>query len=303
MPDTPSHKDDTNLKHSERPGPFSGRRILVTGASRGIAAAIALALGRAGAQVLLHHCAEVDAASGFEDAAARLKAAIDQGTGSAHILDADLTVPGAGSDLATKALAAHGPIDSVVLSASIQIHKPILLQTMPEVERQVRINLFANIEILQHLIPGMAEHGFGRILAIGSVQEVAPSAEMPVYSLTKAALKNLVENLAVQTGASGITVNNLAPGLIETDRNAFRRKDAEAWERMARSANPVGRAGLPHDMVAPALFFLSSDSSFVTGASLYATGGAHIRNNSADGRPPKLMLPEMAGDLTRKPGQ
>lgn len=270
---------------------FSGRTILVTGASRGIAAAIALALGEAGGEVLLHHSAEVDARAGFPDSAAELAARINKSAGSAHLIDADLTRPGAGSELAHAVLAGCGAIDSVVLSASIQIHKPFLLQSSEEIERQIRLNILANIEILQLLVPGMVQRGFGRVLTIGSIQETAPSAEMPIYSLTKAALRNLVENLAVQAGGAGITINNLAPGLIATDRNAFRRNNPDEWQRISSRANPVGRAGTPEDMVAPALYFLSADTSFVTGATLYATGGAHVRQNSADGAVPRLVIP------------
>lgn len=273
---------------------FAGRTVLVTGASRGIAAAIALALGRAGATVVAHYSRSVDEAAGFADAAVRLAGAIEAGGGVAHLVDADLARQGAGGQLAREALGRAGSIDSVVLSASIQIHKPLLLQSAEDIERQLRVNLVANIEVLQQLLPGMAERGFGRVLTIGSVQEVAPSAEMPIYSLSKAALRNLVENLAVQSGAAGITVNNLAPGLVETDRNAFRRGDPAEWQRMTRRANPVGRAGQPHDMVGPALYFLSREASFVTGATLYATGGAHVRHNSADATAPKLVLADAA---------
>ena len=136
------------------------------------------------------------------------------------------------------------------------------------------------LQILQETIPFMRERGWGRIITIGSVQESAPSAEMPIYAMTKAAQENLVRNLAVANAPYGITVNNVAPGLIRTDRNAFRRKDMDAWNRLAAQANPIGRAGLPED-IAPAVLYLASDAaSFVTGATLQITGGAHIPGRS-----------------------
>ena len=167
----------------------------------------------------------------------------------------------------------------------------LLRQSPEDLARQIAINLTANIEILQGLMPDMARRRFGRVLAIGSVQQQVPSAEMPIYSMTKAALVNLFENLAVQAGVDGITLNTLAPGLVETDRNAFRRRDMAEWERVSRSANPMQRAGQPAEMVAPALYFLSAEAAFVTGATLFATGGGHVRS-FAPGAQHGLALPE-----------
>lgn len=269
---------------------FTGRRVLVTGASRGIAGAIAQGLGARGAQVALHHSAAADEAAKRPNAAEDLARRIEEAGGGADLIDADLTREGAGQTLA-EAARAQGPIDSVVLSASIQVHRPFLLQTAEDVARQLRINVTANIEILQALLPDMARRGFGRVLVIGSVQQTNPSPEMPIYALTKAALANLVENLAIQSAPRGITLNTLAPGLVETDRNAFRREVPGAWEEASRRANPIGRAAQPAEMVAPALYLLTRDSAMTTGATLYVTGGAHIATaNGGNWRP--LVLPD-----------
>jgi NAD(P)-dependent dehydrogenase (short-subunit alcohol dehydrogenase family) len=85
-----------------------------------------------------------------------------------------------------------------------------------------------------------------------------------------------VRNLAVQNARYGITVNNIAPGLVQTDRNAFRRKDPAAWEAIAKGANPMGRAGQPEDIAGAALFLASDAASFVTGCTIEASGGSHI---------------------------
>ena len=269
---------------------FAGRRVLVTGASRGIAGAIAQALGARGAYVALHHSAAADEAAKRPQAGADLARRIKEAGGGAGLIEADLTREGAGRALAEAALA-QGPIDSVVLSASIQVHRPFLLQTAEDVARQLRINVTANIEILQALMPGMAQRGFGRVLVVGSVQQANPSPEMPIYALTKAALANLVENLAIQSAPRGITLNTLAPGLVETDRNAFRREVPGAWEEASQRANPVGRAAQPAEMVAPALYLLARDSAMTTGATLYVTGGAHVATaNGGQWRP--LVLPD-----------
>jgi NAD(P)-dependent dehydrogenase (short-subunit alcohol dehydrogenase family) len=273
---------------------FAGRRVLITGASRGIAAEIALGIAARGGTVILNHSADADARAGKPQAAEALARRFADVGGAAEIIECDLATPGAGTLLGRAARAA-GPVDSLVLSASVQVHRQFLRQEPEDVARQISMNLTANIELLQDLMPGMARRGFGRILAIGSVQERTPSAEMPIYSMTKAALANLFENLALQAGPDGITLNTLSPGLVETDRNAFRRKDTAEWERVCRRANPMGRAGQPSEMVAPALLFLSAEAAFVTGATLYATGGSHVRSFS-DGMSAGLALPEETTD-------
>ncbi len=253
-----------------------GRRALVTGGSRGIAGAIARALSAGGASLALNYCAAADARAGFPDAAERMAAGLRAQGGTVELAEADLTRPGAGGLLAEAALSALGGVDIVVLSASVQIHKDFLEQTAGDIAVQLQTNLCSNIEILQQLIPPMRSAGFGRIITIGSVQELAPSGEMPIYAMTKAAQENLVRNLAIGNAAYGITVNNIAPGLVQTDRNAFRRKDPAHWAAISRGANPMGRAGQPDDIVGAALFLASDAASFVTGATIHATGGAHV---------------------------
>jgi NAD(P)-dependent dehydrogenase (short-subunit alcohol dehydrogenase family) len=254
---------------------LAGRRILVTGASRGIAAAIAEGLAMAGAQVVVNHSPSADAAAGQADAAEALVKKVSLSGGRIELAPVDLAVAGAGRALAETALAG-GPVDSVVLSASTQVHVPFLRHASGDVARQVQLNIIANIDLLQALLPAMVEARFGRVLSIGSVQEVAPSPEMPIYSMTKAAMKNLIENLAASYAANGVTFNSLSPGLVRTDRNAFRRTDPGDWARAQALANPIGRAADVQEMVPPALYLLSREAAFVTGATLYATGGGHI---------------------------
>jgi NAD(P)-dependent dehydrogenase (short-subunit alcohol dehydrogenase family) len=254
---------------------FAGRRVLVTGASRGIAAAIAEGLAMAGAQVVVNHSPSADAAAGQADAGEELAARIRSSGGRIELVPVDLVATGAGGALAAAATA-RGPIDSLVLSASTQVHVPFLRHEAQDVARQIQLNVVANIELLQALLPGMIAARFGRVLSIGSVQEVAPSPEMPIYSMTKAAMKNLIENLAASHAVDGVTFNSLSPGLVRTDRNAFRRADPGEWARAQALANPLGRAADVQEMVPPALFLLSREAAFVTGATLYATGGGHI---------------------------
>jgi NAD(P)-dependent dehydrogenase (short-subunit alcohol dehydrogenase family) len=265
---------------------FTGRRVLITGGSRGIAGAIARAFADSGAQIALNYCREADARAGFPDAAERMAAAFRTSGVTTVEIEGDLTRRGTAAAVADRAVAELGGIDIVILSASMQIHKDFLDQTEADIALQIQINLVSNIQLLQRLLPPMRSAGWGRIISIGSVQEVSPSAEMPIYALTKAAQENLVRNLAVQNARFGITVNNIAPGLVQTDRNAFRRKDPAVWEALAASANPMGRAGQPDDIAGAALYLASDAASFVTGCTIEATGGSHIPGARVDALQP-----------------
>ncbi len=278
-----------DMKHRSLSVDLSGMRVLITGGSRGIAAALVRAFARNGADVVFSYAAMADQAARQDHAAAELCAEATSLGQRVVAIEADLTKPGTASLLATQAEAVLGGVDAVVLSASIQVHKSFLAMPPEDVALQFQINLTANIELLQQVLPSMRAQGWGRIISIGSVQELAPSAEMPIYAMTKAALENLVRNLAVENAAYGITVNNIAPGLIETDRNAFRRQDMDHWKRLTWRANPMQRAGQPDDIAGAALFLASGAASFVTAATIHVTGGAHVPRAAND--PPNSASP------------
>lgn len=261
---------------------FAGRTALVTGASRGIAAAIARGLAGAGARVAISYCARADAAAGHEGAAERLVAEIGQAGGHATAIESDIASPGAAERLVAECDRRIGAVDTLVLSASAQVNKVFWRQTPSDIATQLQINVTANVALLQAMLPRMEAEQYGRILTIGSVQEVAPSPEMPIYAMTKAALRNLVENLAVQCAKDNVMINNIAPGLIQTDRNAFRREDRAEWQEFTRSANPAGRAGQPRDVVKPALFLLAPDNTFTTGTTIYVAGAAQVARPGSD---------------------
>ncbi|MCK7615714.1 SDR family NAD(P)-dependent oxidoreductase [Roseibium sediminicola] len=277
---------------------FTGHRVLVTGGSRGIAAELSYQLAMHSADVAVNFSAAADSRFGRAEAAQSLVSRIKADGGRATCVEQDLMLEDGGTQLATKTLDAMGAIDTLVLSASIQYHVPFLLQTPKDVSEQLRINLQSNIELLQTLMPHMAQAEYGRILAIGSIQEVSPSPEMPIYAMTKAAMKNLVENLAVQSASRGIMINNIAPGLIQTDRNAFRRSDPSDWDRLQSTANPVGRAGLPGDLTSLALHLLSPENTFTTGATIYSTGGGHIPVGT--GGHAELVLPKSTEETANR---
>lgn len=258
---------------------FAGRRVLITGGTRGIAGQIAQELVDQGASVCLSHSETHDAAAGFAGSAARF-AQVLRGRAApeaqVETVDQDMSLPEAGAHLAAQAATRFGTIDSLVLSASVQIEKPLPQQTTADLELQYRVNLTSNIEVINAVLPVMVKASFGRVLAISSVQDTAPVPAMPVYAMTKAAMVNLFSSLARSHAQDGITFNTLSPGLIATDRNQHKQHDTELWSSMEAGANPMARAGTPEEVSPSALHLLSQQASFITGAHLAITGGAHL---------------------------
>lgn len=244
---------------------LAGRRVLVTGSSRGIGRSLAVGLAGAGARVVLH---------GSSASTALDEARMLAGPDCAGVVG-DLGSPEGADRVAAEALAAFGGIDIVVLNASIEIREPWNAITHEAFLRQVGVNFESGLRLIAACTPGMVERGWGRILAIGSVQEVKESAAMPVYSGLKAAQTSLMRNLARQMAPSGITCNTLAPGVVETDRNRNALTDDGLRQRLLQQI-PMGHFGETDDFVGAALFLCSAAGRYVTGIRLLVDGGMHL---------------------------
>jgi NAD(P)-dependent dehydrogenase (short-subunit alcohol dehydrogenase family) len=245
-----------------------GRTALVTGARREIGRAIALALAGVGARLAIHHAGTDEE---VRDAAA-VVATIQDAGGVAQAFPQDFAENDAGTHLAA-AVTAWEPIDILVLNASIEIPEDWQTVSSAHFDRQITINLRSTLQLLQALVPPMAERGWGRVLTIGSVQQVIPHPSMLVYAGTKAAQFNWVLSLARRYGGHGVTVNNLAPGAIHTARNdaQIQREGAALAQRI-----PIGRLGAPDDLTGAALLLCSEAGRYITGGNLYVDGGRHI---------------------------
>lgn len=244
---------------------LAGRTALVTGSSRGIGKAMALGLAEAGADVVIHCSSAVTAAGEVRDQVLALGR-------RAGVVQADLAHVGAAARIFEPSRQLLGRIDILVLNASAQ-HRQAFEQVTPgELDEQFTVNFRGTFELLQLALPPMRRQGWGRVLTIGSVQERRPHPEMPVYAALKAATSNLVHNLARQVAAEGVTVNNLSPGVIDTDRNAQVLSDAASRERLADRI-PVRRIGQPDDCVGAALLLCSDAGRYITGIDLYVDGG------------------------------
>lgn len=242
-----------------------GRTALVTGARREIGRAIALILAGAGARVAVHHAGSEEEVA---DAAA-VVAEIQAGGGEAAAFGQDFAVDEAGVALAA-AVNAWSPPDILVLNASIELPEDYRSITREHFDRQIAVNLRTVLELLQMLVPPMAERGWGRVVTIGSVQQERPHPAMLIYAGTKAAQLNWTLNLARQFGGQGVTVNNLAPGAISTARN----REQMATEGAALAARiPAGRLGTPDDLVGAALLLCSDAGRYINGQNLFVDGG------------------------------
>ncbi|MEO8132431.1 MAG: SDR family oxidoreductase [Betaproteobacteria bacterium] len=164
-----------------------------------------------------------------------------------------------------------------MVCASIQIRTPFAQVTSDEIDRQVAIDFRATVELLQAALPPMKERGWGRVLTIGSINQLRPHPDLAVYAALKSAQHNLSLNLARQYAPFNVMINNLSPGLVATERNRWRREDAEEWRRIqATAAAPIGRAAQPDEMVGAAILLCSEAASYIAGIDLMATGGAHL---------------------------
>ena len=255
---------------------ISGRTAFLTGASRGIGRAIALALAEHGADVAINHTSAFDAEVGFPDAAAELVEEARSHGVEAFAIEGDLSVEGAVLDAFDRAVSALGRVDILVSNANIQIPCAFGEVTAEQIDLQCRMNYRVPIQLLQRALPPMAERGWGRVLAIGSVQQSNPTVELAVYAGLKSAQNNLVMNLSRQYVKTGVTINNLAPGLIDTDRNRFLRGSETDWRATIERTSPMGRAGLPEDLVGAALLLCSDAGGFITGTNINVTGGGAL---------------------------
>jgi len=238
---------------------LDGRRALVTGAAQGIGAAIAVALHGAGAQVVAH-----------DRDGDRLRELQSQAPGLA-IEVADLALLEEVARLGTN-VSGDGAVDILVLCASVQRRRPWAEALVEEAGAELAVNFEASRALLGRLAPAMVKRGWGRILAIGSVQELAPRPDMLVYAALKAAQTNLVMGLAKELAPHGVTCNVLAPGVIETSRNTNALQDG-TYRQQVLSMIPAGRIGAPQDCTGTALLLCSEAGAYITGQRFVVDGG------------------------------
>ncbi|WP_089175617.1 SDR family oxidoreductase [Bosea sp. AS-1] len=255
---------------------MKGRRALVTGGSVSLGREIAIAFADAGADVAIHFSRTADTAFGLPHASETTVSDIQERGGRGLAIEADFSRPGEARRCVQAAIAGLGGIDVLVVCASVQKRTAFTALPTDEIEWQLRINYLATIELLQEALPPMKARRWGRVVTIGSINQTRPEPDLAVYASLKSAQHNLAINLAADYAAHGVTVNNLSPGLIVTERNRWRRQDAWQWQRIQQTSAPMQRAGDVNEIAGAALLLCSEAGSFITGADLQATGGRHL---------------------------
>ncbi len=244
---------------------MNGKKALVTGSSRGIGKAIATALGADGYYVYVHCAGNIEKAK-------QTKQIIEQNGGKAEVLQADLTDVNSVNGI----IDGIGGVDVLVLNASVQYKRKWTDITVQETMKQLNCNFVSSLMLIQQTVPYMIKNGYGRIITIGSVQEAKPHPDMLVYSASKAAQTNMVKSLSLQLADKGITVNNVAPGVIYTDRNVEALSDPE-YAKTVTDSIPVGFYGKPEDCAGIVSLLCSDAGRYITGQSIYVDGGKSVK--------------------------
>ena len=242
---------------------LAGRIALVTGATRGIGAAIAAALAAEGATVI--------GTATRDDGAAAIGAALGQAGGEGMRLDV--------TDAAacTAALAAieqrHGPVTILVNNAGITRDNLLLRMKDEDWDAIMATNLTPVFRLARAVLRGMIRQRYGRIIQIGSVVGSSGNPGQANYAAAKAALLGFTKSLAQEVGSRNITVNCVAPGFIATDMT----RDLPAAARDALLARvPLGRLGEPADIAHAVAFLAGPRAGYITGATLHVNGGMYM---------------------------
>ncbi|MEU1791072.1 SDR family oxidoreductase [Streptomyces sparsogenes] len=246
---------------------LTGRVAVVTGGSSGIGRAIAVALGRAGASVVVVARKE-----------AELAATVEELTGHgcrAAWVSADLGTREGVRAAAEEAVAAFGEPDILVNSAGINLRPPLGELGDDVWDTTMAVNLEAPYLLGQRFGPAMAARGFGRIIHITSQQAHRAFVQSGAYGVSKGALESLARSQAEAWSPYGVTCNTLVPGFVMTPLNRRLSADPEKVAALA-ARTMVGRNGLAEDFAGAAVFLASRASGYVTGQSIFVDGGFSV---------------------------
>ena len=246
---------------------LNGKTALVVGAGRGIGEAGAHGLAAFGARVF---CADVDVGAARETAGEIKEQGWEAETLELDVLDAESV---------RAAVERVGAPDVMVSTPSINIRKPLLEITDEEFDWVIDLNLKGTFRLIREFGRGMAERGSGSIIAFSSIRAQTVEPGQGVYAATKAGTVQMLRALAAELGTSGVRVNAIAPGIVETPLTA-QIKDSPDWYDAYAQKSILGRWAKPYEIVGAIVYLASEASSYVTGAFVLVDGGW----TAADGR-------------------
>jgi 3-oxoacyl-[acyl-carrier protein] reductase len=245
---------------------LTGKTALVTGASRGMGRASALALAAAGAQVLVHYGRGADEAEG-------VVAEIRKAGGRADALSVDLAAADGAHRLAKQARSIIGDrLDILVANAGISKAVTIEETSVEDFDKLFAVNVRAPFFLVQQLLPILSKGS--SIVFLSSLAARAVVGTIPAYAATKGAIDTLVKHFASMLGARGVRVNGVAPGVVATDMSSFTKTDAGRDFVLGMQA--LKRLAQPDDIGGVIAFLASDDARWITGDTIHVDGGSKL---------------------------
>jgi 3-oxoacyl-[acyl-carrier protein] reductase len=245
---------------------LSGKTALVTGASRGIGRASALALAAGGAQVLVHYGRAAQEADG-------VVAKIRKAGGRADAVTADLAAADGPHKLAKLARDIVGDrLDILVANAGVSKAASIEDTTIEDFDKLFAVNVRAPFFLTQQLLPILSKGS--SVIYLSSLAAHAVVGSIPAYAATKGAIDTMVKHFAAMLGGRGIRVNAVAPGVVETDMSSFAKTDAGRDYTLGLQA--LKRLAQPEDIAGVVTFLASEDARWITGDTIHVDGGSKL---------------------------
>jgi 3-oxoacyl-[acyl-carrier protein] reductase len=245
--------------------PLTGKVAIVTGASKGIGAAIAKGLGAAGAAVVVNYASS-------QAGADRVVAEITGTGGEAIAVQGDVSKAADVQRLFAETTQAFGALDVLVNNAGVYQFEPIEAVTEAEFHREFDVNVLGPILMIQEALKHFGPQG-GSVINISSLASENPTPMSLVYAATKSAVDSITRVLARELGPRKIRVNSIAPGGVETEGLQRMGIIGSDFEQQMVAQTPLGRLGQPEDIARVAVFLASEDAGWVTGERMTVSGG------------------------------
>ncbi|MGE5158710.1 MAG: SDR family NAD(P)-dependent oxidoreductase [Gemmatimonas sp.] len=248
-------------------GRLEGKSVIITGAGSGIGRAATLLFAKEGARLVA-----VDRSEGVKDTVD----AVTKAGGTAEAVMADAGSEADVRGFIDKALKKYGKLDAIWANAGISGGLvPLTEQTVDHWQEILRINLIGPFLAVKHSIPHMTRQGFGSIVCTASVAGLKAGASGHPYAASKAGVISLVQTTAYSLSGTGVRINAVCPGLIETGmtKPIFERAAERGTTDKIGQLNPLKRAGQPHEIAAMGLFLASDEASYVNGQAFPVDGG------------------------------